>query len=443
MTNFLSSLIVSGVLAAGQSTYDPALVLARTRDKVLELTDRLPKYTCVQTVNRTYFRPTKKPEPGNSCDQFAGDNKSGRRKLRVEATDRLRLDIIASDGKEIFSWAGASRFDSRWVGKFIGEGPVGTGSFGTFLLDIFRNDGVSFEYQSATQLRGKEVLQYDYHVPLEASHYYTRKTDRNWLTTAFSGSLWVNPATEELERLTVLTSELPPETGACTADTRVDYQSVRLGTGGFLLPLENELHFLLRDGTESNSISTYSKCREYLAESTVSFGAPSIAAEPAAGPSPASVPIPDGLRVVLTLITPIDTEIAAAGDVIRAKVKNAVLAPGTEAVLISARAIVRGRIVRMEHRMVPSPHFLISISWEKIEDHNAVAPFFARMDERMEVERAKGLHTRVPVWLPPPGESKRASGWFIFPTSKDRYLVPAGYETTWRTSSAPRGPEAR
>jgi len=443
VTSFFRVLAISGflagMLASSQSTYDPALVLARTRDKVLDLEGRLPKYTCVQTVNRAYFRPTKRPEAGTSCDQFAGDKERGRRKLRLEATDRLRLDVIAAGGQEVYSWAGASRFDSRWVGEFIGEGPVGTGSFGTFLLDIFRNDGASFEFQSATRLGGKDMLQYAYQVPLGASHYYTLKTDREWLTTAFSGSLWVNPATDDLERLTVLTSELPPETGACTADTRVDYQSVRLGTGGFLLPIENELRFLLRDGTESNSISTYSKCREYLAESTVSFEGPSSAANPATEPSPVSVPIPEGLPIVLVLTAPIDTEVAAAGDVIEARVKKAVVAPGSAAVLIPAGAMVLGRIVRMEHRLVPSPHFLISISWEKIRHHDAVTPFFARMDEAIDIkrlrERAQNLGVRIPVWSPPSGESKRADGWFIFPISKDRYVVPAGYETRWRTAN--------
>jgi hypothetical protein len=83
------------------------------------------------------------------------------------------------------------------------------------------------------------------------------------------------PAAEALERLTVQTSELPPESRACTADTRVDYQRVRLGTGDFLLPLESELHFVLRDGEETNSPSQFSKCREYLAESNLSFADPS------------------------------------------------------------------------------------------------------------------------------------------------------------------------
>ena len=442
MANFFL-LVALCAIASGQSAYDPSVVLARTRDKVLELADRLPKCTCMQTVNRAYFRPLVKPRPGTPCDQFEGESRRGRRRLDLEATDRLHLDVIVTGGEEIYSWAGASRFESRWVGEFIGAGPISTGGFGTFLLDILRNDGTTFEFEGATKLGGKDLLHYAYQVLLAASHYFTLKTDRQWLTTAFRGSMWVNPANDELERLTVLTSELPPETGACTADTRVDYQSVHLGNGGFLLPLENELHFLLRDGTESTSVSTYSKCREYLAESGVSFEEPAVAAKAPVGVAAEPVRVPDGLALVLALTTLIDTDIAGAGDAIAARVKNAVRAPGSGAVLIPAGAVALGRIVRMEHRLVPAPHFMVSISWAEIEDHGAKAPFFARTDEAVDLkvvrERAQNLGIRVPVWLPPPGESKRAGGWFIFPTSKKRYVVPAGYESRWRTVA----PEAR
>ena len=94
----------------------------------------------------------------------------------------------------------------------------------------------------------------------------------------------------------------------------------------------------------------------------------------------------------------------------------------------------------MEHRLLPSPHFLISISWAKLEDHNTVTPFSARI-EQFDYEQAKtqaGFQNRqVTVWLPPPGESKRAGGWFIIPTNKDRYVVPAGYQTQWLTATPP------
>jgi hypothetical protein len=421
----LAKLLLINLICFGQPNYDPSVVLARARDQVLALSDRLPRYTCIQTVNRSYFSGNKKA----SCDRIAGDKKLGRGKLKLEATDRLRLDVLVTGGREVYAWAGANHFNSKSVD--LCGGPIGTGPFGTFLIDIFGQAGVSFQFERSTTLSGKTVLQYAYEVPLEVSHYLTHTEDENWRVTAYRGSLWIDPAAEALERLTVQTSELPPETRACTADTRVDYQRVRLGTGDFLLQLESELHFVLRDGEETNSLSQFSKCREYLAESNLSFADPPPE-ESTSKPALSPVPLPDGLFVFLALTKPIDTDRVAAGDVISATVTKVVLEPKSQSVLIPAGAVVRGRIVRMEHRFVPSPHFLISINWEQLQLNQGATPFFARINQAFNGDQPK----RVTVWLPPRNESSRAGGWFILPTDKDRYIVPAGYTTRWITATA-------
>jgi len=42
----------------------------------------------------------------------------------------------------------------------------------------------------------------------------------------------------------------------------------------------------------------------------------------------------------------------------------------------------------------------------------------------------------VRIVLPPLGESPNAAS-FVFPASKDRYVVPAGYESNWITILPP------
>jgi hypothetical protein len=69
----LAKLFLVGLICFGQANYDPSIVLARARDQVLVLSDRLPRYTGVQTVNRSYFSGNKRV----SCDQIAGDKNSG------------------------------------------------------------------------------------------------------------------------------------------------------------------------------------------------------------------------------------------------------------------------------------------------------------------------------------------------------------------------------
>src|ERR1017187_5102658 len=57
----------------GQAARDPDDVLAQVRAKLHSMTERLPRYTCVQTVERRYLRHAERKGPPPSCDQISGD----------------------------------------------------------------------------------------------------------------------------------------------------------------------------------------------------------------------------------------------------------------------------------------------------------------------------------------------------------------------------------
>src|SRR5437868_14344197 len=114
-------LTTSCLWVCGQEGRDPDEVLKQVRTKLSAMTRRLPRYTCVQTVERRYFKHTDHKNPPPSCDQIIGDRMSGRRKLVLYATDRLRLDVAVADGHEVVAWAGASKFDSRSIDELVGE----------------------------------------------------------------------------------------------------------------------------------------------------------------------------------------------------------------------------------------------------------------------------------------------------------------------------------
>ena len=368
----------------------------------------MPDYTCVQTVDRRYFERQHPEYPLVSCDQLRSLDSSA---WVPEATDRLRLDIKVSQGMEIGSWKG-SQFTESNIFKMTGGGPYGTGMLGPLIADIFMNGGATYTYM------GDDA--YGYQVPLASSHYRVNARS-GWATAAFSGVFWLDSKSLDLKRLLLEAHDLPAETSACSVDTSVEYQQMQVGTGQFLLPRQSSMHLVMRDENVADTTAVYSNCRVFLGESTIRFD-DVPAGNPGKAPVVATAPLPAGLHLSLALTEPIDTDTAAAGDMVRAKLRAPLREPKSKTILARAGAGVQGRIVEQKHWLEQPRYFKISIMLEKLEVDGGWRPLFA------EIDRVRG----PAVVLPPVGWSPLVAA-FRFTTEKQRYLLPAGYQINWVT----------
>ena len=159
-------------------------------------------------------------------------------------------------------------------------------------------------------------------------------------------------------------------------------------------------------------------------------------AEPAGAAAPSfgrgHVALPIGLPVTLSLAEPIDSANAAAGDPVSANVVKPVFRPGSREVLIPAGAVVRGRIRRVEHYLLPEPYFRISVSFNRVEFQGVAAPFFARHEADPQLAKELGANVAprdTGIWF-------WGVGTFLLPTKKDRTVIPAGFESKWFTLDA-------
>lgn len=413
-------LVLAAAALYGQSSPDPNDALARAQARIVTTMLRLPKYACVQTIDRTYYAPSSSRHLGTSCDQMSAD----KRPLAVTKTDRLRLDVAQAGGYEIHSWPGARRFDMTEIDQVVEGGPFGTGSFGGYLVVIFDNDTTKYSYQGEKTRDGKSYLTYHYSVPLAASSYEILSRGSR-LTTAFSGTFEIDEASLDIARITVETSELPAETELCEASSTLDYQSVQIGDGSFLLPKQSQLRMLQRDGGETNSSTVFTGCREFLAKSEVTFGQPTDMPATSAAPAAQSrAPLPGGLEIELRLTKAIDTDTAAAGDPVEASVTHAVRAPNSREILIPAGAVAHGRISLVEHHFAPTEYLVVGIAFESLETGAEAAPFAAHM-QRQVTAFATARDTRV-IFGPPDS--------FVF-VSEKRHRISAGTVSEWVTVS--------
>ncbi|HML17804.1 MAG TPA: hypothetical protein VK419_12290 [Bryobacteraceae bacterium] len=435
-------------VAFGQDTTSLTRVatdlLERTRARIARMTRGLTKYTCLESVDRAYYVPPAQKigrdttEPPATCNGIRPGNTTG---LMHAADDRLRLQVAVAGGTEIHSWPDSAAFDSRSVFQMVETGPISTGSFGLYLVDVFENPGTQFYFMGRGNDAGGEVFVYRFRVPLAASHSGVRahgqaRAENGWVTTAYGGSFDIYSATAELARLQFETDELPPSTEMCRARTTIDYHMILIGDGELLLPIRSELETVRANRDDDRVITTFSSCREYLAASSIRFDeddSPQVNSEvDNVRPSPAPAVLPAGLPIALALTEPVG-HLAAAGDRVYAKVIKDVRDPETHRVLVPSGAIAHGRITLMRHRFVPMPGFEVSMSFDKLEMNGTVSPLSLRLDRSKEKPRREnGLRAgRQEFSLPSDAEEGQVT--VAFSAIRAIYAVPAHWESRWIT----------
>jgi len=424
---------------------DPVAVLMRLRDQVLEHATRIPNHTCVETVQRDRYEPTTGRSP-KSCDALVARRKQSDFPLllRLDSTDRLRLDVALASSREIYSWAGASKFEEGDIDELIPEGAIGTGPFAAMLLGIFGGRPPEFVFEGDTMLHAgldggldagldvRRMMEYSFSVPQEESHYRV-KAGKEWVITGYTGSLLVDPKTSELVRLTVRTEELPPETGTCETKTTLEYGMVPLDGVDYFLPKTTHQRFIGRDGSEGENAVTFAACREYRGESTLTFGDKLPAPGIAGGSAPLPDGLPAGLPFTVELTTAIQADRSAAGDRIEGRLAKPIRDARGQKTLVPAGALLEGRLMRVETRHV-HPELVVALRWETIDWNGSKIPFTPAPDRHIADLRSggrDGLRQRgMAIELPLPSESRY--GVYHFPGGS--VAVPAGFRSEWVTA---------
>jgi len=410
---FTSAIVILRASLALCGEIDHMALLNQARAKILENIQRLPKYTCLQTVQRSRFEmyPAARVI---SCGRVEIPSAAKiQPRLMLAWTDRFKLDVTVSDGAEIFSWPGARQFQSEDVEKIVGAGMAGTGDFGPFLISIFGGSASEYEYLGSAHDKGLDFAEYRYHVPLSTSHYQikTGLQQETLVTLAYEGKFWINPHTAELSRMTIEVPNPPRESQTCRIETTIDYRQARIGRSDFLLPQLTVLNMLDADGQRHENRIEYASCREFQSESV--FRTDLDVSEGASDLPKSSVAIPPGITIKIALRSKIDAESSFAGDAIEGQLMNAI---GT---LLPRGAIVHGRIVRFEQEHQPSNYYAVGLKFHSIEVNGREVPLAL-----ISVNSAKKI-------LMGPIEKRQGIGMFVFQT--DRLSLDQKFVSVWRT----------
>ena len=319
---------------------------------------RLPNYTCLETIERS---------------------RRDVKERRFQMTDKARLEVALVNNNELFAWPGSKDFQDTEIRYLVPGGGVGNGSFALHARSVFLGSGPVLTYQGEVDYEGRPAYRYDYDVPLVRSRFLLRNEVEDEAIVAYRGSFWVERETLDVMRLTVSAYDIDPKLGIASHLDVLDYQKVPAGEQQMLLPRQSELRMGDNAGHEFLTRITFSGCRQYSAESTISFDAKEPTAAEIAANQPLKEPIPPGLNVYVELTTKLQWPEAAMGDPVEARVLDDV--KQHKRLLIPKGSILKGRVLTMERRVSVPPFFYVGFEFDEILTRNGRGAFAGRLAE--------------------------------------------------------------
>jgi hypothetical protein len=422
------------VCAAALTADTPAQILFnRLRAKVREDVEKSPRYTCVETVVRTQYRPPLGGMRAN-CAAIVAERARLTSPGLETWHDRLRLDVGVGENSEIFSWAGAKSFETGDLQDLALSGATGSGDFGSFLASVFGPDAEQFRYVGEQDTPLGRLAAFEYKVPLAKSHYSYRTGTGTNRIVGYGGTFYAIPAKAELRRLIVDAHEFP--TGdVCSVYDTIDYARTKIGSGDFLLPEVSRMDVLYADGQESLNETHYSGCHEFTGVSTIRFDDPEEAGTVAAAAKAALQSLPAKTRVRVRIDPPISSETGAAGDAITGVVEHDVKVRGQ--VVVRATDKLHGRILRFEQFLVPDARWVVAIRFDSMERDGVEQPvtFRAVDDGLRNAPPPRYMGRRMQSSAPVPdvkAQRPPGAGLFVF-YDAGRLVLDRKFESEWET----------
>ena len=343
-------LILSLAAGVAAGSDDP---IAEIRRRVAERTARIPNYTCLETIERNWYA-------GEDADSLV--------------RDRMRFEVSVIEGQEQFAWPGGGPLDIRERQIILGRGLTKTGDFAGFLSAIFAPYAATYTRADEQAPGARRTIRYDYRVPQEKSR-YTITQDGVTAAVGFHGFFRVDPETLDLTRIEMDADDIPRAFKKRSVKIAIDYGLVAVGTGSFLLPRHTDVGMVSDRKFENRTTTRFSECRQFLAESSISFEEKSV--NQAVKPTEARAALAAGRILEAALRTPILRKTAATGDMVQAELRTEIKTG--EGAVVPKGAIVEGRIVLLEARGSRRPADALAVRFTRVRIGTSEVGLRARM----------------------------------------------------------------
>ncbi|MCC6263263.1 MAG: hypothetical protein IT169_06770 [Bryobacterales bacterium] len=398
------------------------------RDAMRTRIKQLGDYTCIQNITRF--------EKAQGAEQ-------------ERPLDTIRMQVTALGGRESYSWPGSANASGH-PSDLLRTGLLGTGAFQGFIRALFVSPGPSrLEYLGKESAGGEPLLHFRFAFDLRQQLILNIATGR--ASVAVKGEFWAREQDHTVRRLRIESAQPAPEINVKSAEYNIEWTPVALRGKSRLLPEAYGMRLEKYSGEIQRNEVTLSQCRAFEAESSVRFdsvpGVESTSPEPTATPVAAGF-LPAGLTVALRLLTPIDSNQAAVGDLFEAEVTRDLKHEGKVFIRKGDRA--EGRIRVLARYAEPESHTLLWLEISTLHSGGKEWIFLGEVKRAPQLANmiseaqgfTEGRLERIGVMGAYRIDRREYRAYASVPGVAsllfrgNRAFVPAGYEMEWTTLPA-------
>jgi hypothetical protein len=146
------------------------------------------------------------------------------------------------------------------------------GEFGILLSRVLGPESEAwFTWNRWDTLRGKRLAVFDFAVDKHHSTLSLSLSDLAKAVVPYHGSIYADPATGAVWRITDTATDIPPQLLTREISTTIDYDEIPIGEKKYLLPVEATVSAVLETKKIRNEME-FQSYRKFAADSAVTFG---------------------------------------------------------------------------------------------------------------------------------------------------------------------------
>jgi hypothetical protein len=222
--------------------------------------------------------------PNFLCELVTRQYQAGRKPSHWHKGDVLTSRLLFSEGQEQHRLELVNDKPVR-PGSRPWRTPLQTeGEFGILLANVLASaSDASYEWKGWDVIRGKRVAIFEYSIDVTHSTLTLSLSDLAKATVPYHGTVYGDPETGAVWRITNAASNLPEEIQTKSISTVIDYDQILIADKTYLLPIQASV-WLTTDSNNIRNDLEFRNYRKFETDSVIKFASADEPASPAAPP---------------------------------------------------------------------------------------------------------------------------------------------------------------